>query len=130
MSSKDANVPSEADLAKMNRDQLLELGGDLDGVKIVDYPDPWPVKGTRAEKRAERLIALWFAIAGLAGLAFVVLLCWPEVWKYRAPGSAGTFWYDLYTPALGVTLGLAVLGIGVGVLLYTKKFIPNELTIQ
>lgn len=130
MSSKDAPEPSESELAGMDRDQLVELGTSLDGVKLVDYPDPWPVKGTRAEKRAERMVALWFVIAGLAGLAFVVLLCWPEVWRYKEPGASGTFWYNLYTPALGVTLGLAILGLGIGVLLYTKRFVPSELAVQ
>lgn len=130
MSSKDAREPSEAELAAMDRDQLVRLGTALDGVELVDYPDPWPVKGTRAEKRAERGIALWFTISGLAGLAFVVLLCWPDVWRYRAPGSAGTVWYDLYTPALGVTLGLTILGLGVGILLYTRRFVPHELAVQ
>jgi ubiquinol-cytochrome c reductase iron-sulfur subunit len=130
MSSKDEKEPSEAELAEMDRDQLVKLGTALDGVEIVDYPDPWPVKGTRAEKRAERVVALWFLIAGLAGLAFVVLLCWPNVWQYEAPNSGKTFWYDLYTPALGVTLGLAILGLGIGALLYTKKFVPNELSVQ
>lgn len=130
MNSKDAREPSDAELAEMDRDQLVKLGTSLDGVEIVDYPDPWPVKGTRAEKRAERGIALWFLLAGLAGLAFVVLLVWPDVWRYRAPGEPGTFWYSLYTPALGVTLGLAILGLGIGILLYTKRFIPNEVAIQ
>lgn len=130
MSSKDERVPSEAELAEMDRDQLVTLGTALDGVEIVDYPDPWPVEGTRAEKRAERGVALWFLIAGLAGLAFVVLLCWPDVWRYKSPTSGDTFWYDLYTPALGVTLGLAILGLGIAVLLYTKKFVPHELSVQ
>src|SRR2546429_4267465 len=124
MSTEGAEKPSPEELAEMDRDQLVKLGAALDGVEIVDYPDPWPVKGTRAEKRAERIIALWFAIAGLAGLAFVVLLCWPDIWRYRTPDSPGDLWYNLYTPALGVTLGLAVLGLGIGVLLYSKKFVP------
>jgi ubiquinol-cytochrome c reductase iron-sulfur subunit len=131
MSSEDTGGPrpSDAELAEMNRDQLVKLGGQLDGVELVDYPEPWPVKGTRAEKRAERVVALWFTIAGLAGLAFVVALIWWP-WQYKAPGQSGTFLYSLYTPALGVTLGLAVLGLGVGVVLYTKKFVPNELAVQ
>ncbi|QWF78166.1 cytochrome bc1 complex Rieske iron-sulfur subunit [Amycolatopsis sp. CA-230715] len=130
MSGEEVKPPSEAELAKMNRDQLVELGTKLDGVTLVEYPDPWPVKGTRAEKRAERLIALWFAISGLAGLLFVVsLIWWP--WKYEAPGNEhGHFLYSLYTPFLGITLGLAVLGLGIGILLYTKKFIPHELAVQ
>jgi ubiquinol-cytochrome c reductase iron-sulfur subunit len=131
MSSEDTGGPrpSDAELAEMNRDQLVKLGGQLDGVELVDYPEPWPVKGTRAEKRAERVVALWFTIAGLAGLAFVVALIWWP-WQYKAPGQSGTLLYSLYTPALGVTLGLAVLGLGVGVVLYTKKFVPNELAVQ
>jgi ubiquinol-cytochrome c reductase iron-sulfur subunit len=126
----DERTPSEEELAGMDRDRLVELGGELDGVKIVEYPDPWPVKGTRAEKRAERLIALWFTLSGLAGLAFVVLLCWPDVWSYKAPETKGYGLYELYTPALGVTLGLAVLGLAVGILLYSRKFIPHEITVQ
>src|SRR5438067_5118371 len=122
--------PSEEELAEMDTDQLVKLGTALDGVELVEYPDAWPVKGTRAEKRAERIIALWFAIAGLAGLAFVVLLCWPDIWRYRTPDSPGDLWYNLYTPALGVTLGLAVLGLGIGVLLYSKKFVPHEIAVQ
>jgi ubiquinol-cytochrome c reductase iron-sulfur subunit len=113
----------------MDRDQLVKLGTNLDGVEIVEYPTPWPVKDTRAEKRAERVVALWFAIAALAGLAFVVsLIWWP--WQYTAPGTPGSFLYSLYTPLLGITLGIAVLGLGIGVVLYTKKFVPDELAVQ
>ena len=39
---------------QMSREELLELGGKIDGVEIV-YKEPrWPVPGTKAEKRAER----------------------------------------------------------------------------
>ncbi|TCP55098.1 menaquinol-cytochrome c reductase iron-sulfur subunit precursor [Tamaricihabitans halophyticus] len=130
MSKEQPEQPSEAELAEMSRDDLVKLGGKLDGVEIVEYPDPWPVKGTRAEKRAERLVALWFAIAGLSGLAFVgVFLWWP--WQYTAPDdSSGHFLYGLYTPLVGLTLGLSITAIGVGVVLYTKKFLPHEVTVQ
>ncbi|GGS40573.1 MULTISPECIES: cytochrome bc1 complex Rieske iron-sulfur subunit [Actinokineospora] len=130
MSAKNPDeLPSEADLAEMSRDDLVRLGAKLDGVELVEYPDPWPVKGTRAEKRAERLVALWFGIAALAGLAFVaVYLFWPA--EYAAYNEPGHTMYLLYTPMLGATLGLCILGIGVGVLMYTKKFIPHELAVQ
>ncbi|MFC4000809.1 ubiquinol-cytochrome c reductase iron-sulfur subunit [Prauserella oleivorans] len=122
--------PTDEELAAMDRDELLRLGGKLDGVEIVNYPEPWPVKGTKAEKRAERGIALWFLIAALAGVAFLVALIWWP-WQYE-PRSNETahFWYSLYTPVLGVTLGIAVLGLAIGVLLYSKKFIPAELAVQ
>ncbi|MFE0027620.1 ubiquinol-cytochrome c reductase iron-sulfur subunit [Amycolatopsis sp. NPDC059021] len=122
--------PTEAELAEMDRDQLLKLGGKLDGVEIIDYPEPWPVKGTRAERRAERLVAFWFVLSALAGLAFVVALIWWP-WQYKEPNDEhAAFLYSLYTPLLGITLGVAILGLGIGVLLYTKKFIPAETTVQ
>ncbi len=130
MSAEGPKPPSEAELAEMDRDQLVKLGGALDGVEIVEYPTPWPVEGTRAEKRAERLVAFWFGLSALAGIGFVVsLIWWP--WQYEAPDNErGHFWYSLYTPMLGLTLGLAILGLGIGVILYTKKFVPAEVAVQ
>jgi ubiquinol-cytochrome c reductase iron-sulfur subunit len=131
MSSDDEKpeVPSEAELADMQRDDLVRLGGRLDGVEMVEYPDPWPVKGTRAEKRAERVVAFWFALSALAGLAFIgVFIFWPA--KYEPPKDEGFQAYYWYTPLLGLTLGVAILGVGVGVLNYTRKFIPHELAVQ
>ncbi|SDZ11583.1 ubiquinol-cytochrome c reductase iron-sulfur subunit [Amycolatopsis xylanica] len=126
--------PSEAELAEMDRDQLVELGTKLDGVELVEYPDPWPVKGTRAEKRAERAIAAWFGLSALSAIAFVVVIAspWdPHWWEYKSPFDEDAHaTYSLYTPALGVTLGLAILSLAIGLLLYTKKFIPHEVAIQ
>ncbi|WP_370943195.1 ubiquinol-cytochrome c reductase iron-sulfur subunit [Amycolatopsis sp. cg5] len=123
--------PSEAELAEMDRDQLVKLGTNLDGVELVEYPDPWPVKGTRAEKRAERAIAAWFGLSALSAIAFVVVIAWPEWWEYKAPSNEHEHAvYSLFTPALGVSLGLAILSLAIGLLLYTKKFIPHEVAIQ
>ncbi|MBN9740722.1 MULTISPECIES: ubiquinol-cytochrome c reductase iron-sulfur subunit [Amycolatopsis] len=131
MSAEGPKPPSEAELAEMDRDELLKLGGQLDGVEIVEYPEPWPVEGTRAERRAQRLVAFWFALSALAGLAFVVVMAWPKWWEYKDPSDpSGHSTYSLYTPALGVTLGLAVLALGIGVILYTKKFVPHEVSVQ
>jgi ubiquinol-cytochrome c reductase iron-sulfur subunit len=119
--------PDPEQLAEMSRDELTELGMRLDGVEMIEYHDPWPVKGTRAEKRAERVVAFWFILAALAALAFIVVfIAWP--WQYKAPGHQGL--YALYTPLLGVTLGLTILGLGIGALAYVKKFIPHELAVQ
>ncbi|MGM1063308.1 cytochrome bc1 complex Rieske iron-sulfur subunit [Saccharothrix sp. Mg75] len=126
---KPTNVPSEAELAGMSRDELVKLGTNLDGVELVHYEERWPVKGTRAEKRAERLVALWFLIAALGGIGFLVAFIWWP-WKYEAPNTEHHFLYSLYTPVIGLTLGLSILGLGIGALLYTKKFIPEELAVQ
>jgi ubiquinol-cytochrome c reductase iron-sulfur subunit len=126
---KPEELPSEEELAQMSREDLVKLGSRLDGVELVEYPDPWPVKDTRAERRAERQVAFWFALSGIAGLAFVVAFIWWPA-KYVAPDKDGYFMYSLYTPVLGLTLGLMILALGIGVLNYTRKFVPHEIAVQ
>jgi ubiquinol-cytochrome c reductase iron-sulfur subunit len=121
--------PSDAELAAMSREELVALGGRLDGVETV-FKDPrWPVEGTKAEKRAERLVAYWLLGGGLSGLALlVVFLFWP--WEYQPFGSPGELMYSLATPLYGLLFGLSILAIGIGAVLYQKKFIPEEISIQ
>ena len=121
--------PSDAELASMSREELVELGGKLDGVDTVFKDNRWPVPGTKAEKRAERAVAYWLLLGGLSGLALLLIfLFWP--WEYKGGNTAGHFWYDLATPLYGLTFGLSVLAIGIGAVLFQKKFIPEEISIQ
>ncbi|MCT7660211.1 cytochrome bc1 complex Rieske iron-sulfur subunit [Mycobacterium deserti] len=121
--------PSDAELAKMSREELLELGGKLDGVETVFKEDRWPVAGTKAEKRAQRSVSFWLLLGGFSGLALLlVFLFWP--WEYQPYGSEGEFLYTLATPLYGLTFGLSILAIGIGAVLYQKKFIPEEISIQ
>jgi ubiquinol-cytochrome c reductase iron-sulfur subunit len=121
--------PSDAELAAMSREELVELGGRLDGVDTV-YKEPrWPVAGTKAEKRTERQVAYWLLLGGFSGLALLLIfLFWP--WEYQPYGSKGEFWFKLATPLYGLTFGLSILAIGIGAVLYQKKFIPEEISIQ
>jgi ubiquinol-cytochrome c reductase iron-sulfur subunit len=121
--------PSDTELASMSREDLVELGGKLDGVDIVYKEERWPVPGTKAEKRAERSVAYWLLLGGFAGLALlVVFLFWP--WEYKPYGSEGEWIYSLATPLYGLTFGLSILAIGIGAVMFQKKFIPEEITIQ
>jgi ubiquinol-cytochrome c reductase iron-sulfur subunit len=125
----DVNRPSDEQLAAMSREELLELGGKLDGVDIILKEPRWPVEDTKAEKRAERLVAIWLLLGGLLGLALlVVFIFWP--WEWTPDDSDGAFWYNLATPMYGLTFGLSILAIGIGAVLYQKKFIPEEITVQ
>jgi ubiquinol-cytochrome c reductase iron-sulfur subunit len=121
--------PDEAALAAMSREELVALGGRLDGVETV-YKEPrWPVEGTRAEKRAERQVSLWLLAGGGFGLVLLlVFVFWP--WEYKPQEAAGSFLYSLATPLYGLTFGLSVLSIAVGAVLFQKKFIPEEISIQ
>ncbi|MBW0018191.1 MAG: ubiquinol-cytochrome c reductase iron-sulfur subunit [Mycobacterium sp.] len=121
--------PDEATLAEMSNNQLLDLGGRLDGVQIA-YKEPrWPIEGTKAEKRAARGVALWLLLGGAFGLALlVVFLFWP--WQYKPREDPGNFLYSLATPLYGTTFGLSILAIAIGAVLYQKRFIPEEISIQ
>jgi ubiquinol-cytochrome c reductase iron-sulfur subunit len=113
----------------MSREELVELGGRMDGVETVFKEDRWPVPGTRAEKRAERAVAYWLLLGGLSGLALLLIfLFWP--WEYKGGETSGHFWYDLATPLYGLTFGLSILAIGIAAVLFQKKFIPEEISIQ
>jgi ubiquinol-cytochrome c reductase iron-sulfur subunit len=87
------------------------------------------VAGTKAEKRAERLVAIWLLLGGFFGFALLlVFLFWP--WEYKPHGEQGSFVYTLTTPLYGLTFGLSVLCIAIGAVLFQKKFIPEEISIQ
>ena len=122
-------VPTAAEVEDMSVEQRARLAAELDDVEVVHNQRKWPLPGTRAEKRAERSVALWFLISALSGLAFVVaFLFWP--YEYRAPGEEGYLLYTLYTPVVGGMFGLSVLALGIGVIAYVKKFFPDEVSVQ
>lgn len=122
-------TPTDAELASMTREELVDLGGKIDGVDTIFKEPRWPVPGTKAEKRSERLVAYWLLLGGISGLALLlVFIFWP--WEYKPFGSEGQFLYSLATPLYGLTFGLSVLAIGVGAVLFQKKFIPEEISIQ
>jgi quinol---cytochrome c reductase iron-sulfur subunit len=122
---------NDTDLATASQEELVRLGLALDGVKITHLEDPFPIPGTRAEKRTERKVTRWFIIAALAGLGFLAAyLVWP--YEYAPPGSPGSrhLLYVLYTPIIGVLLGLAVFAIGGGTIAYAKQLLPHETAVQ
>lgn len=122
-------TPTEDELDGMSQEQLARLAGELDDVEVVHNTPKFPVPGTRAEKRAERSVALWFTISAISGLAFILgFLFWPH--EYVAPDRPGYLEYSLYTPVIGFTFGLAVLALGIAVIQYVKKLFPDEVSVQ
>ena len=57
-----------------------------------------------------------------------MFLFWP--WEFKPYGSEGEFLYSLATPLYGLTFGLSITAIGIGAVLFQKKFIPEEISIQ
>ncbi|MBD8507718.1 ubiquinol-cytochrome c reductase iron-sulfur subunit [Hoyosella sp. G463] len=134
MSNADRNTPgnknpSEEELASMSQEELARLGTNLDDVDVIFRRNRWPAKGTKAEKRAERQIAFWFALSGLSALAFIaVFLFWP--WEHKSLGEEGYNLYNWATPLYGLTFGMAILSIGIAAVLIAKKMIPEEIAVQ
>jgi ubiquinol-cytochrome c reductase iron-sulfur subunit len=122
-------IPSDAELAEMSTEDLVRLGNRIDDIEVVSSRERFPVPGTRAEKRAERQVAGWFITATISGIAFLAaFIFWP--WEYVPTDEEGSQLYALYTPIIGFTFGLAVLAVGMGVIAYSKKLLPEDLTIQ
>jgi ubiquinol-cytochrome c reductase iron-sulfur subunit len=120
-----ALTPAELDDPSLDRFELVREGARRDGVEIVHYAPRYPVPGTGEEKRVERSIALCLGVSGLAGIAFVVIyIVWH--WEFVQGGTQ----YAWFTPLLGSTLGLALLGIGAAVIIWAKKLLPEEIAVQ
>jgi ubiquinol-cytochrome c reductase iron-sulfur subunit len=119
--------PSPDELREMSTEEAMLAGSEADDVHIVHRRDRFPIRGTRAEKRAERGVAIAFVIAALAGVGFIVaFLAIPYRW--HLPGTSQTFRF--YTPALGALLALMLIFMGVGLVLWAKWLMPEEEVIQ
>ncbi|AZA11795.1 cytochrome bc1 complex Rieske iron-sulfur subunit [Corynebacterium gerontici] len=128
MSNNDKNY-TEKDLNGMSNDDLARLGTELDGVTVAFRKERFPIDNDPASKRASRTVGIWLGIGIVSAIAFLaVYLFWP--WHYKALGQEGLWTYTLYTPLLGLTAGLAILGLGIGATLYVKKIIPEEIAVQ
>lgn len=130
MSKVEKNYTSQ-ELAQMSNDELARLGTELDEVTVAYRKERWPIKNDPAEKRSAALVGVWFALGlVLALVSILVYLFWP--WQYKGlHDGAGAMWlYTLYTPLLGITLGLSIISLGFGAVIYVKRFIPAEISVQ
>jgi ubiquinol-cytochrome c reductase iron-sulfur subunit len=123
-----ATPPPDLDLEAFraaNLEQQAVMGSELDGVRIVHRRERFPVPGSKAERRAERAVALCFVIAFLGALAFSV--CYIVLpWQYGISSDS----YPWFTPVLGVTMAISLFGFGFGAVLWAKLLIPEEEAVQ
>jgi len=117
-------------LAAMDREQLDSLGARYDGVEIL-HVDPGPAPGSTLEKRALRQVGTVFTLAGVFAFLFVVVYVgsgWflPD-WHWQVTEGG---WSAIFTPLLGLCMGLAMGLVGVGLVLFTKKLLPHETAVQ
>ncbi|HET8684198.1 MAG TPA: Rieske 2Fe-2S domain-containing protein [Micromonosporaceae bacterium] len=108
-----------------SRFELVREGARRDGVEIVHYEPRFPIPGTRAERRVERTVAFFFLLTALSATAFLAIFIWWP-WQYEI----GSTLSNLYTPLLGLTLGLTLAGLGIGVVIWGKKLLPHEVAVE
>ena len=119
--------PTAPELQAMTPEQAMIAGAEADGVYIVHRRDRFPIRGTKAEKRAERSVALSFTIAALAGVGFIVaFVALPYEW--HMPGTPQNFRF--YTPVLGGLMAIMMIFMGVGLVLWAKWLMPEEEAVQ
>ncbi|MFN2517944.1 MAG: hypothetical protein ABR604_02710, partial [Jatrophihabitantaceae bacterium] len=118
---------SADELRAMTPEQAMLAAAEVDGVHIVHRRDRFPVRGTKAEKRAERGVALAFLVSALSGVGFIVAFV-ALPFRWHLPGTPQTFRF--YTPALGGLLAMMLLFMGVGLVLWAKWLMPEEEVIQ
>jgi ubiquinol-cytochrome c reductase iron-sulfur subunit len=53
---------------------------------------------------------------------------WPQ--RYVSPFQDGYTWYALYTPVVGGTFALTLLALGFGLIVYVRRFFPDEVAVQ
>jgi ubiquinol-cytochrome c reductase iron-sulfur subunit len=112
------------DLERMSVPERMLIGAEVDGVHI-HRRERFPIPGTKAERRAERAVAACFLLTFVATVAFTVIYI-VVPWKYTVENKD----YAWFTPLLGITMGLALAGVGVGAVLWAKLLMPEEEVIQ
>lgn len=129
MSSHVKRNYTDKELDAMSNAELAALGTELDDVTIAYRKERFPIANDPEEKRAAINVGTWLVVSILAGIAFLgVYLFWP--WEPRFHGDEGLGMYTLYTPLLGLTSGLALVALGVAIVQYVKRFIPEEVAVQ
>ncbi|MFI7215036.1 cytochrome bc1 complex Rieske iron-sulfur subunit [Micromonospora maritima] len=116
--------PLDVNDPRLSRFDIVQEGARRDDIEIVHY-EAQVVPGSKAERRLTRTVAMMFLLTGVLATAFLAIyIWWPWQWEAGRGGD------KLYTPLLGLTLGLALLGIGFGILTWGKKLLPKEVSIQ
>ncbi|MCS4488988.1 MULTISPECIES: ubiquinol-cytochrome c reductase iron-sulfur subunit [unclassified Corynebacterium] len=129
MSENTSKNFSDKELNAMTNEELARLGTELDDVTVAYRKERFPIKNDPAEKRAVRIVGIWLGLGIVAALAFLaVYIAWP--WQYKGHGDDGLWMYTLFTPLLGLTAGLAILSLGMGVVIYVKTIVPDEIAVQ
>ncbi len=123
MNTEPGTPVREEDLTGRTDAELTRIGAELDGVRIMHRAERF-APGSPGERRAERIVAGCFLLTAVSSVAFIAIFGW---WPWRVSESG---WAYLYTPLLGITMALALFGLGAGIVAWGKLLIPHEEAVQ
>jgi len=129
VSDASTTAPTVEELAAMSTEEAMIAGAEVDGVHVINRRDPFPIPGTKAEKRAERTVASMFVLAFLSAVGFIVVFAGAVPFDWHLPGE-GDQNFQWFTPLLGLTLTGSLGFLGVGIILWVKLLMPHEYVIQ
>jgi ubiquinol-cytochrome c reductase iron-sulfur subunit len=93
-------------------------GGGADVVSVATEP-PLPAEA----RRAERIVSSLFLLGVLGAVGFVVTYI-------AVPYRYGHAWSEWFTPLLGLTMAIALFGIGAGAVVWAKTLMDDPETVQ
>ena len=131
MTAAEARGPAPASTRSTRRTDAREVAaghGVVDaGTRPVDVdPGHEYHLDPAAERRAERQVSLCFLLAGLTGFVFVFVFFLVDIdFRIITP-----FFHITHTFLLGLLLGIALIAIGAGPVIWAKKLMPHEEAVQ
>ncbi|MBV2362389.1 Rieske 2Fe-2S domain-containing protein [Streptomonospora nanhaiensis] len=134
----DNNRNHDSETGAEGPDRVLGTPTSAEGGRVVtrtadpheDHEGPYPAEETHVrpeamQRRGERVAALWFTVAFLAGVGFIVAYFLfpnpPEGEPAIGDPQVGQ-WANM---ALGGTLALALFGIGAGMTVWARQVMPH-----
>ncbi len=113
---------SRSQLHEGDERQRLHTGPAVEEVEVqeprAEDIDP------AAARAAERLVSALFFTSFLGVIGFIAAyVFWPFQYEGRGP-------WNFYTPILGITMLMALGGVGAGAVVWAKRLMPNEEAVQ
>ncbi len=119
MATHDNNAPAR--LAEVTEDRFANPGLPPHQPRHADVDE-------KAARRAATQVVALFTLSALASIAFLVIYFAMDP---KLKGSLiGIGELNLYHAALGVTMGLSLLGIGLGAIHWAKTLMPDEEVVE
>lgn len=131
MSDREPSKPRELTVENIEDMSDAEVfrasAAQFDDLRQLSIEPPAPPE-SKVGRRAERAVSACFLLTFVSVVGFVVVfVAWP--WKFKT-GDHSFVSYWTYTPLLGILMGLALFGLGAGIVLWGKLLMAHEEEVE